>query len=426
MSKSVVVVGGGIIGASTAYYLVKSGHDVTIIDQSDLTSGASHVNAGYIAPSHITPLAAPGVILQGLKWMLNPASPLYMKPRWDPQFFRWSWLFHRSSTAAKVEKAIPVIRDINLLSRQLYHDMLTGGELGDFQLEPKGLLMLYQTQKVADHEMALADKARSVGLDVRTYDANEVRAAEPGVEIRAIGGVHYLCDWHTTPTELMPSLIRFLNDKGVRIKTNEKVVDIQVADKKITEIRTDRDVYRADEYVMAAGCWSGDLAKRLDVDLPLAAGKGYSINVNRETGVSVPTIFVESRVAVTPMRGFTRFAGTMEFSGINHMIRPERVRAIAGAVPRFYPSLKINEDEIASAKCGLRPVSPDGVPYIGKSSRCTNVTFATGHAMMGWALGPATGKLVAEVIDGERTSMPIEPFSPDRRFDRAAATAKRA
>ncbi len=171
-----------------------------------------------------------------------------------------------------------------------------------------------------------------------------------------------------------------------------------------------------DEIVLAAGSWTGKLAKQLGIKIPLQAGKGYRININRKTNIQYPAVLMETKVAVTPMLGFTRLAGTMEFSGINRIIRKERVEAIANAAKQYYPDLEITAEEKAAAQGGLRPVTPDGLPYIGRSVKYKNLCFATGHAMMGWSLGPATGLLVSEIIDGKATSMNLTPFSPDRRF----------
>lgn len=416
MKKRVVIIGGGIVGLSTAYFLQKEGHQVTVIDKSDLTSGASFVNAGYITPSHIIPLASPGMIAKGFKWMFNSASPFYMKPRWDMDFFKWAWYFHRASTKEKVEKAIPVIKDINILSRELFEAIKASGDLGEFQLERKGLLMLYKTDNAGEHEMKVAQKAKFLGLEVEQLDNKQLAQLEPNVKIEAKGAIHYSCDGHMTPTEFMPKLVNYLNENGVEVNTNEEVTDIKFQDRAIAEVGTKNGAYKADEFILAAGSWSGDLAKKLQLNLPLQAGKGYRINVAQPTGIQLPAILMEAKVAVTPMNGFTRFAGTMEFSGINTIIRKERVEAIARAATNFYPDLKINEVDKMAAQSGLRPVSPDGLPYIGRSSSFKNLVFATGHAMMGWSLGPATGKLVSEIIDGKKTSMDITPFSPDRRF----------
>ena len=416
MAKNIVIIGGGIVGLSSAYYLQKAGHQVTVIDKSDITGGASFVNAGYITPSHIIPLASPGKITQGIKWMFNSASPFYMKPRWDVDFFKWSWYFHRSSTKEKVEKAIPVIKDINLLSFDLFREMKASGDLGDFQLERKGLLMLYQTQKSFDHEIEVAKKASFLGLEVKELNKAELTNLQPNVHVEAEGAIHYECDGHTTPTELMPKLVVYLKSVGVLIKTNEEVIEVNCSGNKIATITSTKTQYSPDEVVMAAGSWSGELSKKLKISLPLQAGKGYRINVERSTGITIPSILMESSMAVTPMQGFTRFAGTMEFSGINKIVRKERVAAIVNGAKRFYPELEIQQNEIDAVQTGLRPVSPDGLPYIGKSDAYANLTFATGHAMMGWSLGPATGKLVSEIIDAKKTSMDITAFNPNRKF----------
>ena len=416
MSKNIIIIGGGIVGLSSAYFLQKEGHEVTVIDKSDITSGASFVNAGYLTPSHIIPLASPGKIAQGIKWMFNSSSPFYMKPRWDMDFFKWSWYFHKSSTKEKVEKAIPVIKDINILSRDLFEEMKASGDMGDFHLERKGLLMLYQTDSSFEHEMEVARKVSFLGLEVSELNKSELDKMEPNVKIDAKGAIHYECDGHTTPTELMPKLLKHLQDSGVVVRTNEEVLDISVKNSAVNKIITSIGTYQADEVVLAAGSWSGNLSKKLRINLPLQPGKGYRININRPLGISMPAILMERNMAVTPMKGFTRFAGTMEFSGINNIVRKERVEAIASGAKTFYPELEITQEEIDDAKTGMRPVSPDGLPYIGKSNKIKNLTFATGHAMMGWSLGPATGKLVSEIIDDKKTSMDISAFNPDRKF----------
>ncbi len=417
MGKNIVIIGGGIVGLCSAYFLQKEGHEVTVIDKSDITSGASFVNAGYLTPSHVIPLASPGMIVQGIKMMFNSASPFYMKPRLDWDFMKWSWYFHKSSTKAKVEKAIPVIKDINILSRELYADIKSSGDLGNFQLERKGLLMLYKTDASYEHEIEVAKKASFLGLEVSELNKNELDKIEPNIQIDAKGAIHYLCDGHTTPTEFMPKMLNYLKGVGVIIKTNEAVLDMDIANGKISKVITDKNSYQPDVVVMAAGSWSGELAKKLNIKLSLQAGKGYRINLERETGIGMPAILMEAKMAVTPMQGFTRFAGTMEFTGINDIVRKERVMAIANGAKRFYPDLEIKQVEIDSAKTGMRPVSPDGMPYIGRSKDYHNLVVATGHAMMGWSLGPATGKLVSEIVDDKKTSMEIDAFRPERSFN---------
>ena len=416
MGKDVLIIGGGIVGLCSAYFLQKEGHKVTVLDKSDITSGASFVNAGYITPSHIIPLASPGMISKGIKWMFNSSSPFYMQPRWDTDFFKWSWYFHKSSTKEKVDLAIPLIKDINIISRDLFTSIKNSGDLGDFQLERKGLLMLYKTDKEGEHEMQVAKKASYLGLEVSSLNKKELDTLQPNVTMNVKGAIHYECDGHTTPTEFMKKMLEYLKRSGVIIKTNEEVIDLSTENGRIIKVTTNKNYYSPGEVVLAAGSWSDNLSKKLNIKLPIQAGKGYRINVPRPTGITIPAILMEAKVAVTPMTEYTRFAGTMEFSGINDVIRKQRVEAIANATTEFYPEIKISEAEKLDAKSGLRPVSPDGLPYIGKSSSLKNLTVATGHAMMGWSLGPVTGKLVSEIISDKKTSMDINGFSPNRRF----------
>ena len=416
MGKDVVIIGGGIVGLCSAYFLQKEGHKVTVLDKSDITSGASFVNAGYITPSHIIPLASPGMISKGIKWMFNSSSPFYMQPRWDTDFFKWSWYFHKSSTKEKVDLAIPLIKEINIISRELFTSIKNSGDLGDFQLERKGLLMLYKTDKEGEHEMQVAKKASYLGLEVSSLNKKELDTLQPNVTMNVKGAIHYECDGHTTPTEFMKKMLEYLKRSGVIIKTNEEVIDLSTENGRIIKVTTNKNDYSPKEVVLAAGSWSDNLSKKLNIKLPIQAGKGYRINVPRPTGITIPAILMEAKVAVTPMAEYTRFAGTMEFSGINDVIRKQRVEAIANATTEFYPEIKISEAEKLDAKSGLRPVSPDGLPYIGKSSSLKNLTVATGHAMMGWSLGPVTGKLVSEIISDKKTSMDINSFSPNRRF----------
>lgn len=415
MSKKVVIIGGGIVGLCSAYFLQKEGCEVTVIDKSDITSGASFVNAGYITPSHIVSLAAPGIITKGLKWMFDASSPFYVKPRFDSDFLKWAWSFKKSATKSKVEKAIPIIKDINLLSRELYENFKSSDDL-HFHYEHKGLLMAYQTDSAGEAEWHVGQRAIKEGLEVELLDRHGVEKLEPNSGIDVKGAVYYKCDAHSTPKEFMNAMVSCLKSNGVTFLLNEEVKDISIEANKISKLITNNREIIADEIVLASGSWSPILSKNIGLNLLIQAGKGYRINVERETGIKIPTILLEKKVAVTPMNGFTRFAGTMEIAGINHKINPVRVEAIANAAQHYYRNLEITETEKSEATCGLRPVTPDGLPFIGKSNKCSNLTIATGHAMMGWSLGPATGKLVSEIIAAKKPSLNLIPFHPDRRF----------
>jgi D-amino-acid dehydrogenase len=415
MGKEVIVIGGGIIGLCSAYYLHKEGYQVKIVDQSNMDSGASYVNAGYLSPSHIIPLAAPGVMKKGLKWMFDASSPLYIKPRFDLDFFKWTWAFNKSCNPKHVKKAIPAIKNIAVLSQELYDD-IKEKENFTFHYEKKGLLMLCQTDKMLEAEIKTAQLAKKEGLEAKEMSLSELKKIEPNAKMNVKGAIYYQCDSHTTPHEFMKEMKTYLKQAGVEFYKNEKVKDLEIQDGKISAIITSKQKIKADEFVLAAGSWSSLLSKKLGLKLLLQAGKGYRINTSQETGITIPAIFAEAKAAVTPMNGFTRFAGTMEIAGINHTINKVRVEAIAKVVTNYYPEIKLTKEEKENAACGLRPLSPDGLPYIGKSDRCHNLTLATGHAMMGWSMATATGKLVSEVVSDKKSSINLAPYHPDRKF----------
>lgn len=413
--KKVVIIGGGIIGLSTAYYLRKEGYQVTVVDKSNFTKGASYVNAGYITPSHIVSLAAPGMITKGLKWMLNPTSPFYVKPRFEFDFLRWGLAFKRSASHEKVERSMKIIKAINIFSRELYQEMKDSGDF-KFHYDHKGLLMAYQSEKAGEEEWKVGQKGIELGLKVENLSNEEVQKMQPNANLDVKGAVFYHSDGHMTPHEFMKDMLSYLMKNGVEVLANEEVKDLEFSNKTISKVITDQREILADEFVLATGSWSPLLSKKLGLKLLVQAGKGYRINISRETGITLPTILIEAKVAVTPMNGFTRLAGTMEIGGINHNINPIRVNAIANAGARYFKGLKVTEQEKADAQCGLRPVSPDGLPFIGKSTLCNNLTIATGHAMMGWSMGPATGKLVTEIISDSKSSLDLNPYKVDRRF----------
>lgn len=413
--KKCVVIGGGIIGLCSAYYLQKEGHEVIILDQSGMDKGASYVNAGYISPSHIIPLAAPGVVKKGLRWMFDPASPFYVKPRLDLDFLRWAWAFNNSCTKAHVKKAIPLIRDISVLSHELYEDIKS--EPGfDFHFEKKGLLMLCKSEKMFEEEIRVAQLAKEAELAAEVLDQGALKNLEPQLASKVVGGTLYKCDSHTTPQEFMRNMKDHLVKNGVDIQRNQEVLDIECKDDTIRQVTTSEGPVKADEYILAAGSWAAGIAKKIGIPLLLQAGKGYSINVEQETNILYPAILAEAKVAVTPMNGFTRFSGTMEIGGINDNVNSVRVNAIAKAAQYYYDDVDIRKNELNKASSGLRPLSPDGLPYIGRCKKYENLTIATGHAMMGWTMATGTGKIISELISEKKTSLNLISFLPDRKF----------
>jgi len=415
MAKEVVIIGGGIIGLCSAYYMLENGHKVTIVDKSDMTNGTSYINSGYISPSHLIPLSSPSALKNGLKWMFNSSSPLYIKPRFDMDLYKWLFAFTKSSTNKHVNKSIPLIKEAIIFSQKLYDDIKKKDNF-NFHYEKKGLLMLCKTEKYLHEESRVVEIAKENGLSAKMVTKEELNVIEPNIKTNAIGASYYNCDSHTTPNEFMLNMKNYLIKSGVKFIKKTNVVDLNIINGMIKNLVTNDKKIFADQFVLAAGTWSSLLSKKIGLNLLLQAGKGYSLNIERKTRITIPAILAEAKVAITPMNGFTRFAGTMEIAGINHKINKNRVKAITKATKDYYPQLDFTDDEFKSVKCGLRPVSPDGLPYIGRSKKCKNLIFATGHAMMGWGMGTATGLAVSEILNNKNPSINIDHYSPDRRF----------
>ncbi len=410
----IAIIGGGIIGLSSAYYLNKTGHQVTIIEQTDLKDGCSFGNAGMIVPSHFIPLATPGMISKGVRWMFRSTSPFYVRPRLNCDLIKWGYQFYKHSTNDHVARAIPALKEISLLSKALYRQWAK--ELPfDFGFHERGLLMLYKNKETEKEEIENAQRANKIGIEAQVLNPQEIQKLEPDVEVNVLGGIYFPGDAHVTPSVLVPQLIAFLTDRGVTFHTQTTVHDFVIEFGKIKSIKTNKGDFSFDEVIIAAGSWSGLLAAKLNLSLPMQAGKGYSFTIPEiKNNIRVPSIFLEARVAVTPMGNALRFGGTMEITGIDHSVNMSRVKGIVDSIPNYYPKMKVAMPEIKNVWHGLRPCSPDGMPYIGRSKKIKNLVLATGHSMMGLSLGPGTGKLVAELIDHEKTSMDIALFDPER------------
>lgn len=410
--KKIAVIGGGIIGLSSAYYLQQAGHTVTVIDRGDLSDTCSVGNAGMVVPSHIIPLAAPGMISKGVRWMFNRQSPFYIKPRFNKSLMRWGYQFYKHATHAHVNRSIPALKEISLFSKALYKELHTQLPFA-FGFEERGLLMLYQSKETEEEEREAAHVANQQGIEAHIVSGAELQALEPSVKVSARGAVYFPGDAHLTPHVLVKGLVELLKQRGVTFLTNTEVNDFRVTTNQVTELVTEERSIPFDEYVLATGAWSETMAAKLNLVLPLQGGKGYSFMVP-DTGMRIPSILLEGRVAVTPMNGAVRFGGTMEVNGTDLSVNLDRVRGIVNTIPAYYPELNIAMPEVKNIWRGLRPCSPDGLPYIGRSQTFKNLIIATGHSMMGLSLGPATGKLVSELVDQQKPSIPLESYDPQR------------
>lgn len=410
---NVVIIGGGIIGLSSAFYLQQAGYAVTIVDRTDLKDGCSYGNAGYVCPSHFIPLATPGIVRQGLKWMMNSQSPFYVQPSLNFSLINWGWQFVKSATKGHVQRSAIPLRDIALLSKQLYESWTSRL---DFSYDPAGMLELFNAEANADHAAATVKTARDLGIEARLIDKATLAEMEPDTPINALGAIYFPGDAQLYPNQLMNSLLMYLKSKGVKFETGQEVTDFIKEGNTVKALKTNTQIIPADHVVVAAGVWSGQLARLLRLKIPMVGGRGYSVTLeDAPYKVRHSVILSEARVAISPMNGNKiRFGGTMEITSVNTPPKMQRVQGILASVKRYFPAYDIPLPPEDKVWYGYRPCSADGLPHIGNMQRYPNVTVATGHSMLGISLGAATGKLVSELVQKEQPSMDLKPFLVER------------
>ncbi len=415
MARTVVIVGGGVIGLCTALECAQRGFRVTVVERNAaLRDGCSYGNTGMVVPSHFVPLAAPGAVALALKWMWNPASPFYVRPRLSVELAAWGFKFWRAANDAHVQRAGPLLCSLALASRAQYEAL--AGQADDFEFEQRGVLMLCRTEHALHEEAALAEQARPLGLQAQVLDPKAAAALEPGIRMDIAGAVHYTDDCNLDPARLIASLERRCAAAGVTFRWQSDVRGWRSNDAGIQAIRlASGEELPADDFVLCAGSWTPALGRELGLSLPMQAGKGYSVTLPRPRFAPRGcALLTEARVAVSPMNGKLRFGGTMELAGMDESINPIRVRGIIDAVQRYYPEFGPQDFDGIEPWRGLRPCTPDGLPYVGRTRAAPNLVVAAGHAMLGITLGPVTGRIAADVLQGAAPKYDLAALSPDR------------
>jgi D-amino-acid dehydrogenase len=411
-SYDVAVIGGGVIGVASACALAERGARVVLLERGELCSGASYGNAGWISPSHGTPLPAPGVIRQALSWLFDPESPFYVKPRLDLALARWLLGFLRASTAAHAAETMRLNRELIVASLALY-EKLAAEPGADFGFARRGLVVACESELAlakARHELELLEALGGAG---RALSPDELRARVPRASPSLRGGVYFPEDAHLDPERLVLALAERARARGARLETRQEVLAIERSGRRVTRLVATRGDFRADQFVLAAGAWSPPVAALVDLRLPVQAAKGYSVTVRRPADFGAdPILLSEAKVAVTPLEGRLRFAGTLELAGLDPAVNARRVSAILRAVERFLPGLAGTER--LETWRGFRPLCPDDLPILGRPRALENLVIATGHGMSGISQGPMTAQLVTELCRGEAPSLPLAAFSPDR------------
>lgn len=408
----VVIIGGGVIGVCSAYYLASKGLDVTLIEKGEIASGCSSGNGGLIVPSHSVPLASPGALGDGLRWLLDPASPFYIKPRLDADLFNWLLRFVFASRHAVMLRSIPVLRDLLFASVALFEELAATAGF-DFGYQGNGALWVCLSQERLEHEKAELRLFEQFNIPIQLMTQSEVHDMEPALLPQVIGGVYYPRDGHIDPQRFVDGLAEKARALGAQIWTRTEAMGFETSNGRITSIRTTRGNIHPGQVVLAAGSWSPELVRGLKLRMPIQAAKGYSVTLeNPHPAPKLPLLFGEARVVVNPLGNALRLAGTLEMAGMDLSFNARRLDAIRSSSTAYLAGLA--EARVIEIWRGLRPCTPDGLPILGRSKDFSNLIVAAGHAMLGMSLGPVTGKLVSQMVCDEKTDLDVMPLRMER------------
>ncbi len=410
---SVVIVGGGVVGAMSAYYLNCAGWRVTVLDKGTVGGGCSHGNCGYVCPSHVLPLAVPGALTATLKTLFAKNSPLKVRPGFALRNLGWFASFARRCNRRSMLRAAVDIAALLNSSRRLYDEFLDAEKL-DVEWDTYGLLFAFQNPKAFEHyaetDRLLSD---SFAMPARRFDAEALQNLEPALKPGSVaGGYLYTGDAQLRPDVLMTELRKLLAKRGVAFVEGAEMNGFAVEGGKAVAAKSSRGEYPADAFVIAAGAWTPQLTSHLGGKCPIIPGKGYSITLKRpKVCPTYPMIFEEHRVAVSPFASGFRIGSTMEFAGYDDTMNRTRLQLLRDGASHY-----LNDTDAPAFEewWGWRPMTYDGLPIIGRSARHENVLIAAGHGMLGLSMAPGTGRLVKELLTGEATHIPAEPYSAGR------------
>ncbi len=409
----VLIIGGGSIGLNAAYYLLKAGRGVTLLDEKAIGVGSSAGNAGHIVPSHIVPLAAPGIIPTAIKWLLDTKnSPFSMKISLNPAYLWWLMQFAAACSEQNVTRAIPPLKSLGLLSARNFATLIAD-EKFDCHYRETGLLFLYKTETAFAGGRHEAETLHQHGLPAEVLGKTAVHDREPAALPDIIGGVHFTGDSSLNPVVFLRLLAARARQLGADLRENTPVTGFETSGGKITRVRAPHGDFEPQLVVLAAGAWSPLAARGLGLNIPVQPARGYSLTMPATQVMPRQALLLgERRVAVTPMGDVLRFTGRLELGDLGTHPNPKHIAQIERAVREY---IQVDEKlDIQETWAGLRPTTPDGMPIIGFSAKYANLILATGHAMLGLSLGPGTGQLVAELATGQEPAFDIRPLKAER------------
>ena len=410
MSKTVVIVGGGLVGLSSALFLTEAGADVTIIDSAALGSGAARGNAGFMCTAIVEPLPAPGAIVNALKSLRDPARALRILPKAIPRMAPWLLTFARNCTASRYQSGRAALADFNRNSSAVLERLTSQGAAVTLSRE---LLVPYHDVAKAEHHFKALQPMVDFGARIpdRVVDGDEIRRIAPAITDHVRAGLVMPGDRSIDPRRYVDSVIEILRTRGTRFIEHTEVRRVVSTDDRVRSLETSNGTIDGEEFVLSAGAGSRLLAKHFDLRLAVIPGQGYNVGLPTSPGLQQPVIFEEVHAVATPFDDRIRLGGTMEFGGDHPPFDARRIESIITSMRRF---LDLDWDERFDTWAGSRPMSSDGLPFMGRPKRWRNVVVGAGHGMFGLTLAPPSGVAISELIMTGRSSTDISAFDPDR------------
>ena len=405
-----IVLGGGIIGLTTAYHLAREGRPVTVVDARVPGQGASDVNAGWVVPAVSGPVPGPGMVLASMRWMLRRDSPLSIRPTLRPDFVRFMLGMWRHSNARDYRSGFEAHLRLAAGSMEMLDEYRADGL--DFEMHETGLLVAFLDEARLEHYAHDLELLGEHGIESRVLVGDAVREQEPLLTDAVRGGIHFPRERYLDPGALVAALRVRLGSLGVEIVEGAPIDDVVLRGDRVTAVLSRGRRFTADDVVLAAGAWTGVLSRLFGAPLPVRSGKGYSVDAEPLPLRSAVSLS-EVKVAVTPFDGRLRLAGTMEFGGLDERVDEVRVAGIRRG-PTAYLRGWSSQAPMTAPRAGMRPVTPDGLPVIGRLGRLVNTYVATGHGMLGVTLAPGTAAALTELIVRGRTPAVLEPFAASR------------
>ena len=408
----VAVIGSGIIGLACAYRLAQRGCEVVVLAGRTPGSGASVGNAGWIVPAESGPVPGPGIVLQTLKWMLHRDSPLYVRPSVRPSFLAFMTGMLRACNATSYRHGFDATVRLAAGTMDELDAWVADGIA--FEMHREGELRAYVTHGEFEAAAAGLDHLLRAGFEPEVLSGDEARRLIPELSEAVVHGIRFPNERHVRPASLVAGLVARCRELGVAI-VEGPVERGWALPSGGAELRGPFGSVAVDAVIVAAGAWSGKVARLFGASVPIRPGKGYAVDyVPSPSTMRTPVMLAEAHCVMTPLAGGLRVAGTMEFGALDEKVNDIRVRAIKQAPRRYFRDWDPDAPSGAPT-VGLRPMAPDGLPVIGRLDPYQNVYIASGHAMLGVTLAARTAtELSTMVLDGTMPEV-LAPFSP-RRF----------